>query len=96
MLTYTFIPSQDRPLYVAHTAYEVETMTVTETLPPSTVTLPAPANTRFAASPAPVVSSTSTSQAPRTTAIEVLVDPPHTVTTYRSDRRPPARWFGGW
>jgi hypothetical protein len=89
---------QDRPLFVAETAYEVETMTVTETLPPSTVTVPPPANTRLAARPSPEsAASSSTTHSPRTTAIDILVeDTKPTVTPYRPERRPPARWFGGW
>lgn len=46
----------------------------TETLPTKTVTVPAPANTRKVASPAPqfVSPSSSTTQIPRTTAYEVV------------------------
>lgn len=74
-------------------------MTVTETLPPSTVTVPPPANTRLAAHPAPEsAASSSTTHSPRTTAMEILVeDTKPTVTPQRyQERRPPARWFGGW
>lgn len=94
----TFYLCIDRPLFVAETAYEVETMTVTETLPPSTVTVPPPANTRLAARPSPEsAASSSTTHSPRTTAIDILVeDTKPTVTPYRPERRPPARWFGGW
>jgi hypothetical protein len=93
-----FLLFQDLPLYVAETAYDVETMTITETLPPSTVTVPAPANTRLAARPVPesVVSSSST-QSPRTTAIDMVEDPKPTLTPQRyQERRPPPRWFGRW
>jgi len=94
----TFYLCTDYPLYVAEAAYEVETMTVTETLPPSTVTVPPPANTRLAARPAPEsAASSSTTPSPRTTAIDILVeDPKPTITPYRQDRRLPARWFGRW
>lgn len=75
VLTNSCFLFQEHPLYVAETAYEVKTMTVTETLPPSTITVPPPANTRCAAFPTPkVVSSSSTMQGPRTTAIDVSLE----------------------
>ncbi len=48
----------------------------TETLPTKTVTVPAPANTRVVASPAPQysASSSATTFIPRTTAVEVVVE----------------------
>lgn len=83
------------PLYVGEVPYEVETMAIYETLPPSTV--PAPANTRLAAFPTPeVVASSSTSHGPRTTLVDVLVDPQPSPVYRSPERRPPARWFGGW
>jgi len=57
-----------------HVIAEIETKTIIqyETLPASTVTLPPPANTRFAAFPTPEAFSTSyTTQIPKTTAITV-------------------------
>ncbi|KIP09104.1 hypothetical protein PHLGIDRAFT_18729 [Phlebiopsis gigantea 11061_1 CR5-6] len=67
------------PLVYTETTVEiaVETQTVTftqhhtETLPTKTVTVPAPANTRIVASPAPeVFKQTSTPSIPRTTSVE--------------------------
>lgn len=85
------------PLYVGEAPFEVETMTIYETLPPSTVTVPAPANTRLAAFPTPeVLPSSSTSHGPRTTVVDVLVDPQPTPIYRNPERRPPGRWFGGW
>ena len=70
------------PLIVTETTVEVATefMTVThtqhhtETLPTKTVTVPAPANTRIVASPAPeVFKQSSTPSIPRTTSVERVV-----------------------
>ncbi|KAJ7452404.1 hypothetical protein B0H11DRAFT_2073264 [Mycena galericulata] len=86
------------------TLFEPETKTVFQT---QTITVPAPANTRRAASPAPQVAdpSSSTADSPRTTAVEIVTeedvdeDGLKTVTVVRSPRttrRPPRGWFGGW
>ncbi|KAJ7709897.1 hypothetical protein B0H17DRAFT_1029673 [Mycena rosella] len=83
------------------TFFEPETKTVFQT---QTITVPAPASTRRAASPAPqVADSSSTADSPRTTAVEIVteedIDGPQTVTVVRSPRatrRPPRGWFGGW
>jgi hypothetical protein len=69
-LTMVFCLLQELPFAVA----EIETRTIIqyETLPASTVTVPPPANTRFAAFPTPEAFSTSyTTQIPKTTAITV-------------------------
>lgn len=61
---------QELPPFIA----EIETKTIIqyETLPASTVTIPPPANTRFAAFPTPEAFSTSyTTQIPKTTAITI-------------------------
>lgn len=95
------------PLIVSETQYETETMIVTQI---QTVTVPPPANTRFAASPAPQRAESSTGSAPRTTAVEVITeeveieeeeeedDEPTTVRVVRPrpTRKVPGRWFGGW
>ena len=48
---------------------------VTETLPTKTVTVPAPANTRIVASPAPLISKKSaTPSIPRTTSVEMVTE----------------------
>lgn len=48
---------------------------VTETLPTKTVTVPAPANTRVVASPAPLISKKSaTPSIPRTTSVEMVTE----------------------
>ncbi|KAG1831744.1 hypothetical protein EV424DRAFT_1370601 [Suillus variegatus] len=61
------------PMVIAET--ETKTIIQYETLPASTVTVPPPANTRFAAFPTPeVFSSSYTTQIPRTTAITVEED----------------------
>ncbi|KAG1891026.1 hypothetical protein F4604DRAFT_1703901 [Suillus subluteus] len=61
------------PMIIAET--ETKTIIQYETLPASTVTVPPPANTRFAAFPTPeVFSSFYTTQIPRTTAITVEED----------------------
>ncbi|KAJ6496685.1 hypothetical protein C8R47DRAFT_1115159 [Mycena vitilis] len=78
-----------------------ETKTVFQT---QTITVPAPANTRRAASPSPQVADpTSTVDSPRTTAVEFISEEDDeglkTVTVVRSPRstrRPPRGWFGGW
>ncbi|KAJ7046790.1 hypothetical protein C8F04DRAFT_1061766 [Mycena alexandri] len=81
--------------------FVAETKTVFQT---QTITVPAPANTRRAASPAPqVVDPSSTADTPRTTAVEYIteedVDDLKTVTVVRpprATRRPQRSWFGGW
>ncbi|KAJ7172466.1 hypothetical protein C8R46DRAFT_1086026 [Mycena filopes] len=80
-----------------------ETKTVFQT---QTITVPAPANTRRAASPAPQVADpSSTADSPRTTAVEYIteedvdgLDGLKTVTVVRprATRRPQRGWFGGW
>ncbi|KAJ7774602.1 hypothetical protein DFH07DRAFT_800168 [Mycena maculata] len=86
------------------TLFEPETKTVFQT---QTITVPAPANTRRAASPAPQVADPSSiPDAPRTTAVEIVTEQDldddsdlKTVTVVRSPRttrRPPRGWFGGW
>jgi hypothetical protein len=92
------------PLVVSEISYETETKTVVQT---QTITVPAPANTRRAEFPTPeAVSSPSTTDIPRTTAVDIITDEdddspsegPKTVTVVRGPRptRRPARWFGGW
>jgi len=85
--------------------HEIEYMTVTETLPPHTVTLPPPANTRLAAKPRPDgpghASHSTTTPSPRTTVVDVLVEDEPTAVPYPASRPPPpgpppAKWFGGW
>ncbi|KAJ6596901.1 hypothetical protein DFH09DRAFT_1133051 [Mycena vulgaris] len=87
------------------TFFEPETKTVFQT---QTITVPAPANTRRAASPSPQVADPSaTADSPRTTAVEIITE--HdidgddsngaktvTVVRPRATRRPPRGWFGGW
>jgi len=61
------------PLVVAET--EFRTVTFTQTMPAETVTVPPPANTRFAAFPTPQVVSVSLSTAiPRTTSVEMITE----------------------
>lgn len=71
------------PLVITETAIEIATeiQTVTytqhhtETLPTKTVTVPAPANTRIVASPAPEAKKqTSTPSIPRTTNVERIIE----------------------
>ncbi|KAJ8521641.1 hypothetical protein ONZ45_g1704 [Pleurotus djamor] len=97
------------PLVISETSYETETKTVVET---QFVTVPAPANTRRAASPTPVViPSPTSSSSPKTTAVEIVTEeipaeeeeeelPMRTVTVKRGGpgvrRAPPKRWFPGW
>ncbi|KAF7976311.1 hypothetical protein HWV62_5838 [Athelia sp. TMB] len=89
-------PQQFPPIY-DEAPYEIEIMTVTETLPPSTVTLPPPANTRLAAYPKPEGQAASpTTYSPRTTAINIEIDEPTPTVAYGERRPPPAKWFGGW
>jgi len=84
------------------TLFEPETKTVVQT---ETITVPAPANTRRAASPAPQVADPSSiPDSPRTTAVEIVTehdiddDGLKTVTVVRPPRtaRRPRGWFGGW
>lgn len=106
------------PLVVTETAFEiaVETQTVTytehhtQTLPTKTVTVPAPANTRLVASPAPESFKKSTTPSiPRTTTVERVVEEvveapsPPIVEEYEEEeayprvarpRRSPNSWFG--
>ena len=98
-------------IVLTETAIEIatETRTVTHTQH-HTVQTPAPvqqpSNTRRVASPTPnIMTSSSTTQIPRTTSVEVVVEEEvlepeeveTTVTVMRNPRkRPPKRWFGGW
>ncbi|KAJ7155958.1 hypothetical protein C8R43DRAFT_998478 [Mycena crocata] len=82
------------------TFHEPEIKTVFQT---QTITVPAPANTRRAASPVAQVADPSLStDIPRTTAVEIVTeedaDGLKTVTVVRSPRatRRPRGWFGGW
>ncbi|KAJ7097921.1 hypothetical protein B0H15DRAFT_823290 [Mycena belliarum] len=82
------------------TFFQPETKTVFQT---QTITVPAPANTRRAASPSPQVADPSSiAESPRTTAVEIIteedLDGAKTVTVVRprATRRPPRGWFGGW
>ncbi|OAX44663.1 hypothetical protein K503DRAFT_678252 [Rhizopogon vinicolor AM-OR11-026] len=64
------VPPLELPPFVVE--HETKTIIQYETLPASTVTVPPPANTRFAAFPTPEAFSTSyTTQIPKTTAITV-------------------------
>jgi len=84
-------------MYVEEEPYEIEVMTVTETIPPSTVTLPPPANTRLAHYPKPEGQAASpTTYSPRTTAIAIEIDEPTPTVAYANRQPPPAKWFGGW
>jgi hypothetical protein len=89
------------PLVVSEVSYETETQTVTKT---QLVTVPPPAQTRLAAFPSPVVSpSHSTTDSPRTTAVEIVVEREEEPEPLRRSvsrgappiRKPPAKWFGG-
>ncbi|KAI0797672.1 hypothetical protein C8Q75DRAFT_739232 [Abortiporus biennis] len=101
------------PLIFTETTFEIatETKTVThtqhhtETLPTKTVTVPAPANTRVVASPAPEGGpATATTHIPRTTAVEYIVeevDLPTPVNEEPEERpikmvrpRRSSKWFG--
>ena len=68
------------PIVIAETETETRTVIQYETLPPLTVTVPPPANTRRAAFPIPeAVSSSFSTAIPRTTAItfeeEIIKEP---------------------
>ncbi|CAK5277690.1 unnamed protein product [Mycena citricolor] len=85
---------------IEYSAPEVTTVVQTQT-----VTVPAPANTRRAASPvAQVVDSSYSTAIPKTTAVEIIhetmmdEDEMQTVTMVRGPRatRRPRGWFGGW
>lgn len=104
------------PLVVTETTIElaIETQTVTytqhhtETLPTKTVTVPAPANTRIVASPAPeAFKQSSTPSIPRTTSVERVVveevevpsspiveEIEEDYTRASRPRRSPNKWFG--
>ncbi|KAJ7449818.1 hypothetical protein FB451DRAFT_1286652 [Mycena latifolia] len=101
---YVYEPKRKAKLQLPpiETLFEPETKTVFQT---QTITVPAPANTRRAASPAPQVADpSSTADSPRTTAVEIITEEDDegdslktvTVVRPRSTRRPPRGWFGGW
>ncbi|KAJ7632628.1 hypothetical protein FB45DRAFT_912981 [Roridomyces roridus] len=82
------------------TLFEPETKTVIQT---QTITVPAPANTRRAASPEPQLADPTSLilESPRTTAVEIVteedLDGLKTVTVVRPRAtRRPRGWFGGW
>ncbi|OBZ69217.1 hypothetical protein A0H81_10805 [Grifola frondosa] len=99
------------PLILTETAIEfaTETKTVTHTqhhTVQTQVTVPPPANTRRVASPTPLVFTPSAStNIPRTTSVEIIVEEEievpepeeersRTVTVTRNRQRPPNKWWG--
>jgi hypothetical protein len=87
---------KELPPMISEVSYETETRTIVQT---QTVTVPPPANTRLAAYPTPEAASPSTSTgAPRTTAIEYITedDDNHKPRTMVRQKRLPTRWFGNW